>query len=92
MFDMFAMYATFSTVSTLFYYGVKTTMNEKSDAPMKNITTMLDVLESQLCQAIVWLEAIKAISLAWNQSTVVRCNRFFSATVYDALWDALIIK
>lgn len=67
-------------------------MNEKSDATMKNITTMLDVLESQLCQAIVWLEAIKAISLAWNQSTVVRSSHFFSGTVYDALWDALIIK
>lgn len=61
-------------------------------APQNDIDRMLDVLEQQLCQTIVWVEAIQAISATWNQNADMRHDRFLVNTVYDALWDALITK
>ena len=57
-----------------------------------NIDRMLEVLEDQLCQTIVWSKAIQAISETCNQNAAVRHDRFLVNTVYDALWDALITK
>jgi hypothetical protein len=52
-----------------------------------DIDRMLDVFEKQLCQAIVWSEAIQAVSAIWNQNADARNNCFIIDTVRDAEFD-----
>lgn len=55
----------------------------------------LEAVESQLAEAIHTLCAIEAISAAWREAKASRADllndQFLFGTIYDALWDSLVI-
>jgi hypothetical protein len=57
-----------------------------------NIDLQLGILEDQLSQILVWCEGIKVISDTWRKNETLRDDSFIFRSVYDSMWDAVIVK
>src|SRR5690606_40145319 len=54
--------------------------------------SMIEKLENQLCQLILYIGAIDALSEEYRHNESFRGDPFLFGTVYDGLWDAAIVR
>lgn len=60
-------------------------MSEKS-------ISIIEKLENQVAQAILYLGSIEVLAEAYRENETLRGDPFLFSTVYQALWDALIVR
>jgi hypothetical protein len=53
--------------------------------------TMIEKIENQLAQLIIYIGAIDALAEAYRASDDATKHAFLFGTVYDALWDAAVV-
>lgn len=70
-------------------------MSQAENEPDASTVAMLETVEHELAGVINTLAGIEAIAKAWREAETTRPNllfdRFIFRTVYDGLWDALIV-
>ena|SRR5690606_4042205 len=54
--------------------------------------SMIEKLENQLCQLILYIGAIDALSEEYRLNESFRGDPFLFGTVYDGLWDAAVVR
>lgn len=66
-----------------------------TSAPDPAVVAKLEEVESQLSEAIYTLCALEAVAKAWREAKATKSSllndRFLFGTVYDALWDSLVV-
>jgi hypothetical protein len=53
---------------------------------------MIEKIENQLAQLIIYIGAIDALAEAYRASDDATTHAFLFGTVYDALWDAAVVR
>lgn len=58
----------------------------------ESASTIAEKVENQLAQVILYLGGIEELSALWRSSPELRQDPFLFGTVYEALWDGLIVR
>jgi hypothetical protein len=58
----------------------------------ESVALMVEKLENQLAQVILYIGAIAALSEAYRAHEKLQQDPFLFGTVYDGLWDAAVVR